>query len=45
MHARAGECMCVLARVSLMKWREGLALQDGGAADAVQGSEPRVNWV
>lgn len=34
-------CMCALA---LMKWREGLALQDG-AMDAVQGSEPGVNWV
>ncbi len=32
-------CVCVL-----MKWREGLALQDRGR-DTLRGSEQRVNWI
>ena len=36
-------CVCVCVCV-LMKWREGLVLQDRGR-DALRGSEQRVNWI
>lgn len=42
---KEGERACVCVRVrALMKWREGLVLQDRGR-DALQGSERGVNWV